>query len=466
MVKTIKPHIPYALTKKDGTSFRAYSTVTKTTPTSKFPEAMSTSTEPLAQVLIGAQIGAPQSRRVANNELRRFTPEEIALFTRQLSFIERKAGSSDPCGPEFNRDVGYPLWMRAILYSFLIAGSAMLLPVQLVASIHLLSRGHTKAIWHELPTPTLRLWEWTTGVTAFVKAPLCLIERSIREEAALCVNRKGQFKLLTKGYAIMSYVWAEILGWQSKQGFGPVDISLRKNGIHYLHFLKFFDRCNCEWLWIDFIAMPEPLEDMSPNEKQHVEELRTAIINQFRNFVDQADKVVVLDTLLLRLETASLIDVGICLVLGLWITRLWTFTEARIARRVVLKTKDAEFDLDEIIGHLDKMLNNEEHRYFHLYTRIARLREDKSGQRIRIGSHFRPDSREPNLLAEIFHGTENRWAGASIDEARALFPVLNMKWDNRWSKEEGFDHIIQAFPSDKDILTEYCRYRKIDWPTP
>ena len=74
---------------------------------------MSISTESLAQVLIEAHIGPSQSRRVANDELQRFTPEEIPLFTAQLSLVEKKARSSDICGPEFNHLEGYPLWMRA-----------------------------------------------------------------------------------------------------------------------------------------------------------------------------------------------------------------------------------------------------------------------------------------------------------------------------------------------------------------
>ncbi|KAI9657116.1 MAG: hypothetical protein M1821_003282 [Bathelium mastoideum] len=425
---------------------------------------MSAATEPLAQVLIRAQIDGSRSRRVASNELQKFMPDEIALFTEQLSRIPRKAGSYDPCGPEFDRYESIPLWMRGTLYFMLFTGSTILLPMQLVASMYLLVHGRMKPIWHELPAPTLHLWEWTTSMTAYVKAPLYLIERSIREKAALCVNRRGQFKLLTKGYTFMSYVWTEIMGWQSKQGFGPVDISLRKKGIHYEHFLKFFDRCNCEWLWVDLIAMPEVLEDMSSDEKENIEVLRTAIINQFRDLVRQAAKVVVLDTTLLRLGTASPIDVGICLVLGHWITRLWTLTETRLAQRVILRTRDSDFDLDEIIDHFDQILTNFEDRYFHLYARLTRLREDTSKSRVRLVSPLRLDSQEPNLLAEIFYGTENRWTGATVDEARALFPVLHLKWDHRWDAMEGFDHIAEAFPDDKDILVLYCRYHDIDWP--
>jgi hypothetical protein len=32
------------------------------------------------------------------------------------------------------------------------------------------------------------------------------------------------------------------------------------------HFLKFFDRCDVEWLWVNVIVMPEVLEDMSEEE--------------------------------------------------------------------------------------------------------------------------------------------------------------------------------------------------------
>ncbi|KAF2236917.1 hypothetical protein EV356DRAFT_38697 [Viridothelium virens] len=141
-----------------------------------------------------------------------------------------------------------------------------------------------------------------------------------------------------------------------------------------------------------------------------------------------------------------------------------TFTEVQMARKVTLRTKDAESDLDKIVDYLDQMINNDGNRYLRLHTRVARLRKDTSGDCTHIGSPLRPESQKSNWLAEAFHGTENRSAGDAVDDARALFSILDMKWDNHWNMLEGFDHIAEAFPSVKDILGEYCQYRKIDWP--
>jgi hypothetical protein len=55
-------------------------------------------------------------------------------------------------------------------------------------------------------------------------------------------------------------------------------------------------------------------------------------------------------------------------------TRLWCFTEARLAKRVILKTAGATFDLDEILDLLYRTVNNEERRYFPLLNRLAHLR--------------------------------------------------------------------------------------------
>lgn len=107
----------------------------------------------------------------------------------------------------------------------------------------------------------------------FIKAPLGLVKISIEEGAAFCVNRRGKFSIRDRGYAVMSHVWGETMGWQSPDSWGPVDFSLRKMGLARQHFLRFFDRCEEEWLWVDVIAMPEVLEDKEDTQKEKIEKL-------------------------------------------------------------------------------------------------------------------------------------------------------------------------------------------------
>ena len=121
--------------------------------------------------------------------------------------------------------------------------------------------------------------------------------------------------------------------------------------------------CTAEWLWIDVLAMHEVYEDMSEAEKERTEEMRVQIINRYRGVYERADQVIVLDGLLLRLHTGSMIDVAVILALSRWMSRLWCFMESWLARSVVLKTADAAFDFDELLDLLFKTVNNEEHRY-------------------------------------------------------------------------------------------------------
>jgi hypothetical protein len=410
-----------------------------------------------------ANVGPNAAKRVAEDELRHFSPQEISLFVEQFERLSKKKGNHDICGPDFNRHVGYPIWMRATLYMLLTLGTLTLLPVQAGVAFRFLLRGQIKPIIQELPNPTSELWEWTTGMTFHIKTPIHLIKQSVVEKLALCINRKGKFKLLKQGYSVLSHVWAQTMGWTTPNGFGPVDLSLRKIGIAYPHFLKFFDRCDSEWLWVDFLAEPDILEDMTFEEKKNLETLQVQIINQLKNIYSNADKVVVLETNLLRLQTSSNVDVAISIISGQWIQRLWTFIEARLGPRIIIKTKDTEFDLDQIIDYLERLVTNSDHRYFPLYRRLSYLRNDTTGERIPIVSPYRPDSREKNIFVDIVHGSENRWTGNPIDKARALFPLLGLEWIDGWSLTDGLDHISQKYPEQEDLLIQYCNYHDIKW---
>ena len=275
--------------------------------------------------------------------------------------------------------------------------------------------------------PTVLLFQWSSGISAWVKAPLPMIQKSVQQQSALCVNRNGRFALKTEGYAVLSHVWGETCGWSARGSLGPVEPEVRKQGIDYGHFLKFFDRCDAEWLWVDILAMPEVFEDMTADQKAETEELRTGVVNSLRNIYTRADRVVCLDGLLLRLHSGSMIDVAVILCLGWWIRRLWPFTETTLAKQVLLKTEDSFFDLDAILLFLYQTISNDDHRYFPIFLRLAPLRPTPPGYRYWIVSPPRLNSTGRNVFVDINSGTNGRACDVDIDEARALFPVLDLK---------------------------------------
>ena len=238
---------------------------------------------------------------------------------------------------------------------------------------------------------------------------------------------------------------------------------VRKSGVYYEHFLKFFDRCDSEWLWVDILAMPEVFDDMTLAEKSETEDVRTGVINNLRNIYLGADKVVYLDSLLLRLQSGSMIDAAMIFCMGLGMRRLWIFTEIKLAKRVMLKTNDSAFDLDQIVEFLYKDVGNQDHRYFPLFTRLLYLRPIPPGHRKMIRSPLRPDSEDPNLLVDIYHGTEDRNCNVEVDKARALFPLLGLKWQTGWTLQQGLQQIAKSFPGETDILLKYCDYRDVDF---
>jgi hypothetical protein len=244
----------------------------------------------------------------------------------------------------------------------------------------------------------------------------------------------------------MSHVWGETMGWQRKDGWGAVDLSLRKMGIAKQHFLRFFDRCEAEWLWVDVLAMPEVLEDMTDSQKEETEILRTGIINSLRSIYINATKVVVIDTLLLRLSTRSPIDFAATLCLSFWITRLWTMTEARLAKKIILKTSDWSFDFDEVLELIARAAINDQHRYYGFLLRLVHLRDEtKHG--------FPPCS----ILESAYWAGVNRRTEVDIDQARVLFPLLDLKWENGWTLQQGLSKILETHPQDVEWLRKWCQ---------
>jgi hypothetical protein len=199
----------------------------------------------------------------------------------------------------------------------------------------------------------------------------------------------------------------------------------------------------------------EVLEDMSPAEKEATEGLRVGVINCLRSIFIRADKVVVIDTLLLRLSTRSPLDVAVVLCLGCWMTQLWTYTEARLAKKVMLKTQDFEFDLDAIIGFLGKNVLNDQDCYSILMCWLVHLREGS------IKGY--PTS---SLMEGAYLGGENRYTNVEVDKARALFPLFGLKWEYGWTLKQGLAKIVEAYPEEAVWVRRWCYYCSVEFQIP
>ncbi|KAK3172254.1 hypothetical protein OEA41_005574 [Lepraria neglecta] len=350
-------------------------------------------------------------------EFRDWSVEEVGLLLHRLRPLGSDRGSKAPCGPRYNRLTSGFDYLKLTIASyasrfFLIS---LMLPFQLGTAFYLCFSKRWKAILTEIPQPTSVVWRTLATIPdPLVKVPLALIRQSNDEHKALCVNRQGAFRLMSDGYTIMSHVWAETMAWQSTTGWGPVTLDLRKKGMSLDHLERCIDQCETEWLWLDQIAMPEVFEDMDAAQKLQTEWLRIDIINNLRTIYARADKVIIIDSALLRLNTSSSVDAAFVLSLGYWMTRLWPLTECWLARKVLLKTDDQSFDLDVIIDYLARTINNDQHRYYPLFERLTPPRPTPpwSEHLIAYGDHNDKDSQ---MFNDICRGCETRYTAVEID---------------------------------------------------
>ena len=260
---------------------------------------------------------------------------------------------------------------------------------------------------------------------------------------------------MSQGYTVMSHAWIGTMSWASR----PVTLGLRKKSMSLEHLQRCVSQTESEWLWFYHVAMPGVFEDMDAAQKLQTERLRIDIINSLNTIYCRADKLMIIDSSLLRLKTSSLVDAAYVLTMGYWMTRLWPMTESWLARKVLLKTEDQSFDLDVIIDYLARMINNDQHRYYPLLARLSPLRPTPpwSERLITYGDNSNPDSQTFN---RIYRASETRYTSAEIDIARVLFPLLNLKWDYEWNLEDGLRHIEEKFPDQRDSLRRYYEYIK------
>ncbi|KAK2010952.1 monocarboxylate transporter [Colletotrichum eremochloae] len=404
----------------------------------------------LQEVLQRHGIGSRRATIASNRELSRWEVADVEAVLRQLSLRGR---DHNPCGREFNQYRGLSLGSKMFMYSCIGGGFALAIPILIVHSTIRLFKQRSFAVfrqtWNEYGLSNLLALGF--DFDRYIKAPLSLVQQSVDQKAALCVNADGSFKVMQGGYSVMSHVWEETMGWNSPEGFGKVDLSLRKKGIHKAHFRKFFDRCGATWLWVDVLAMPEVLEDMSSQQRSETEALRIGVINNLNSIYRNADKVVVLDSLALQLKTGSLVDVAVVVCLGRWITRMWTLAEARLGRRVLIKTEDGEADLDEVIALLEGDVLGSVPRY-------ADLAKTLSAKRGSIPPRARYS------LADLTSAYEFAQTGEAIDKVRSAYPLLGLTWEVGWDERQAVINLRETLSAESDALVTFCTERGLPNP--
>ena len=93
---------------------------------------------------------------------------------------------------------------------------------------------------------------------------------------------------------------------------------------------------------------------------------------------------------------------------------------------------------------------NDQDRYYALLRRLWPLRDPRL-------SGYPPSS----LMKAAYYANENRWTNVEVDAARALFPLLQLEWENGWTLQQGLAKIVEALPGETEFVRKYCEYRGI-----
>lgn len=268
------------------------------------------------------------------------------------------------------------------------------------------------------------LERWWSGLfetpTRWVSPPREMMERSVREEAALCVNAAGQWSLRASGYVALSHVWIEGLQRnRSHDGLEQTKVD---------RIFKTLERVNidAEWIWTDVLAIPAG-GDATKNVKDEM--LTTDIINMLPSIYARADAVIILDALTLQLYTDDVLDVAVILLCGKWVTRVWTYQEIKLASHALIITANDFFVYQDVIDRL-KALEEQNRLRFHALCLFFAImgKNDAAGL----------------SLTDIAYGCTSRKSGHDVDYARAFFPVLGLKWEFGMTREQGMEMIYRS----------------------
>lgn len=254
----------------------------------------------------------------------------------------------------------------------------------------------------------------------WVSPPRVLMEESIRQQAALCVNSKGEWSLRKSDYIALSHVWIE--GLQRNAEHDGLEQSKVTRVFRTLKRVGL----SVEWIWTDVLAIPAGGKVTTNVED---EMLTIGIINMLPQIYSRAYAVVILDALTLQTHIDNVLDAAVALLCGKWVTRVWTYQEIKLASKAYVIAKNGYFLFHDIIRVLKDLEQVDPEKFHYLYLFFAIL-----GKNDDVGLS----------LTDIALGCVSRQAGMDVDYARAFFPVLGLKWEFGMTREEGMQIIYRS----------------------
>ena len=260
----------------------------------------------------------------------------------------------------------------------------------------------------------------------WVKPASALVEYAANKQLALCVNARGDWQPLEKDYVALSHVWDEGLYAD------PRNRGLPRSIIEQL--FAMLQPLNAEWLWLDSLAVPGGRRDLTLNE----ESVKTKLINSMDNVYRKAKYVVILDALLLRLQSQDPVDVGVTILFGQWASRVWTYQEVKLASHALILTKAGFVDLRHIIEWLGKSTRQDGAKSLELYKSLKRL--------------LNLDCSSTTSILDIALSSANRSTSHDIDYCRGFYPCLGLEWNERFSRDRGMQYIIEPRKKEARLL--------------
>ncbi|RDW72410.1 uncharacterized protein DSM5745_07582 [Aspergillus mulundensis] len=401
-----------------------------TPTTSPLPTANPAATRAeIRTILTTNNVGPSRALQASLNEFRGWPPSSVSsLFTNFPPLPDRRLY---PLGPECRYPPpGRRRWteLAAKVATLAIVDTVALATAPItLATMDAAARANAAGQLRDVHVEML-------ATSLFVAPSLGLMEEAGRRGLALCVNRSGQFQIMGSGYAAISHVWAETMGLQ----FNDEKIEQDERGLLRSHFNKIMGvvgRAGYEWVWFDLLAIPKKGHGQRQDK---MTEIKTLIINSLHGVYSNADAVIVLDSFPLLLPSSDPLLTAAVLVCGLWLTRVWTYQEIKLARKALIITATAVVPFSDILSTLETLANGDrDNRYYQLYRTFARLQPVYG-----LGIN----------LADIALSCSNRSTGNDVDYARGFYALLGLKWESGWSYEDGIRHIYEARPQEAAMI--------------
>ncbi|KAJ4504725.1 hypothetical protein HRR83_003146 [Exophiala dermatitidis] len=384
----------------------------------------------ISQILRSNWIGAQRSLLGSLNEFRHWPPQEVRdLFDKHMPPIKEGNNNGDearklyPLGPLY-RTVAQDSKTRwkGLAAKVAMVGAVDALAIPFSPLLLLASKEERKKTLQYMA-------DLNVGVISssfFVKADVRLLEEAAQSGKALCVNRWGTFRIMDSGYMAISHVWAETMALESHDEKTEQD----ERGLNMHHFIRTMDvvrRCGSgsEWVWFDLLAIPK-------GHDAATKVLKTKLINNLRHVYANATAIVVLDSLTLQLNCAGdpLITAAV-LSCGMWLSRVWTYQEAKLAQKLKIVTATHVVDFEDMVTALSTAQSRDEDRWHQIYLTFQRL----------VPLHQQGIS-----LADIALSCDHRSCENEVDYARGFFALLGLEWKPHYTYEDGMLEILRSQP--------------------